>query len=89
MPNFSVMAEFRALDLTGRGYVDKASIIALFQSFGAEPEANDLDSILRRLDTDDDERLSYAEFVEALMPSKLQSEDIARITAPYPAPSGR
>lgn len=40
---------------------------------------DDINSILRRLDTDDDEQLSYIEFVEALTPSNPEPGEIERI----------
>ena len=46
--------------------------------FGMYASEDDINSILRRLDTDDDEQLSYIEFVEALIPSNLESTEIER-----------
>jgi Ca2+-binding EF-hand superfamily protein len=73
------------MDATHSGYLDKRGMQELFGKFNVNVGNDELNAILRRLDTDDDERLSYTEFADGLAPSQLSSQDIERITVPTPA----
>jgi len=63
---FSLVDAFRAVDSGNMGYLDRAALKWFLRKYEYDINNSDLDAIFRRWDTDDDERLSYREFTEAM-----------------------
>jgi Ca2+-binding EF-hand superfamily protein len=59
---------FRLLDVGNRGSVSRDDIRFFMRELGIPIDEAGLDAIIRRLDHDADERLSYSEFLEAVTP---------------------
>lgn len=57
---------FRFVDFRNTGFIDRDAIRTFMREQCFPIDEDGLDSIIRRLDHDGDERLSYSEFVEAM-----------------------
>ena len=64
--DFNAADLFRALDMRGVGFVDRNDLRIFMRDMALPIDEAGLDAIIRRLDHDADERLSYDEFVESL-----------------------
>lgn len=64
--DFSLVEAFRAVDSSNMGYLDRAALKWFLRKYEYDINDSDLDAIFRRWDTDDDERLAYREFTEAM-----------------------
>lgn len=64
--DFNESALFQQLDLTGRSSISRDDIRIFMRDLGIPVDEFALDAIIRRLDHDGDERLSYSEFLEAV-----------------------
>lgn len=64
--DFSLVEAFRAVDSGNMGYLDRAALKWFLRRHEYDVNESDLDAIFRRWDTDDDERLAYREFAEAM-----------------------
>jgi len=63
--DFNEMDLFRMLDVGGRQLISRDDIRFFMRDLGIPVDENGLDALIRRLDHDGDERLSYSEFLEA------------------------
>jgi Ca2+-binding EF-hand superfamily protein len=70
-PDFNAVDAFKTVDRFGNDSIDRDSLILLMRRNCFPVSAPDLNAIFRRFDCDGDERLSYVEFVDAIMPAKL------------------
>jgi hypothetical protein len=75
---------FRLMDVGNRGAVSRDDIRFFMREVGIPIDESGLDAIIRRLDHDADERLSYSEFVEAITPVGR----VAAETLPYQPRAG-
>lgn len=66
--DFNAADCFRVLDMRGVGSIDRNDLRIFMRDMALPIDEAGLDAIIRRLDHDADERLSYDEFVEALTP---------------------
>ena len=66
--DFNAADCFRCLDMRGVGFIDRNDLRIFMRDMALPIDEAGLDAIIRRLDHDADERLSYDEFVEALTP---------------------
>lgn len=65
-PDFNVFKAFETLDFPTTSYVTREKIAEFLRRNLVSAFQDDIDAILRRLDIDGDERLSYSEFSDAL-----------------------
>lgn len=71
-PDFTGVIAFKTVDRFGSDMIDRDSLILLMRRNCFAVTASDLNAIFRRFDCDGDERLSYVEFIDAVMPAKLE-----------------
>ena len=77
--DYNQMDLFRHVDFRNTGFVDRDAIRIFMRDQGFHIDEDGLDSMIRRLDHDGDERLSYSEFVEALTAvGRAPIEDLPR-----------
>lgn len=69
--DFSPYDAFAAIDIYETGSIDFTNLRNFFQSSGAEVPEEDIVSILRRIDRDDNGKLSFDEFVLGIRPHNL------------------
>lgn len=67
-PDFHAFSAFQSLDATNTGYIDRAALKWFLRKHSCDATEADIDAIFRRWDTDDDERLAFREFADALAP---------------------
>jgi Ca2+-binding EF-hand superfamily protein len=84
--DFNAMDLFRMLDVGHRSFVTRDDLRFFMRELGIPIDESGLDAIIRRLDHDGDERLSYSEFLEAINPLGRVAADIlpsqARLGSP-------
>ena len=66
--DFSSVSAFEAIDWRRRGFIDRAAIFEYCKRNGRVLGAEDIDAILRRVDLDGDELLSFSELCEYIRP---------------------
>ena len=82
--DFSLIEAFRCIDSGNMGFLDRAALKWFLRRHEYDVNDSDLDAIFRRWDTDDDERLAYREFCEALAP--LSPPDHVSLPSPSSNP---
>ena len=76
-PTFLFADAFGVIDLENTGYIDFENLKRfLTHEMGKEPTEDVVINIIRRLDKDDDGRLSYNEFVEGIRPRDPGLQDM-------------
>jgi len=65
-PDFTNLDAFKVMDYPSTSFISRDKFLSFARRQGVPLFDEDVDAILRRLDTDGDESLSYSEFVEAL-----------------------
>ena len=68
--DFSFYDAYTAIDIYETRFIDFSLLKKFFKSCGKIIKEDDLIPILRRIDRDDDGKVSYEEFVEAIKPQK-------------------
>lgn len=68
--DFSSVSAFEAIDWRKRGFIDRGAIFEYCKRNGRVLGAEDVDGILRRIDLDGDELLSFSELCEYLRPKE-------------------
>ena len=87
--DYSSMAAYRSIDKYNDGRIDALNLGAFLRATGHYGSERELLAIIRRMDTDGDARLSYAEFSEFVRSSHpiCAAESIPRAsTAGYSSP---
>lgn len=69
---------FRCIDFRSESYLTRDNLIDFFRRHAMAVYEDDIDALLRRLDTDGDEMLSYSEFVDAVQPAEITYEAPSR-----------
>ena len=64
--DFNFLDAFRAVDQYRLNFVTPIALTEFLRKFGYDLSDQDIDAIIRRIDTDGDTRLSYAEFSEGI-----------------------
>lgn len=59
--------KFSKLDKSGNGKLDKTEVVALLESFGKNWDSENVDKVLKELDTSGDGQIDYEEFCDLLM----------------------
>eukprot|EP00743_Colponemidia_sp_Colp-15_P002650 GILK01002872.1.p1 GENE.GILK01002872.1~~GILK01002872.1.p1 ORF type:complete len:586 (-),score=91.06 GILK01002872.1:92-1849(-) len=75
--DFNLLDAFRAVDEMNLGYITPDALRVFFNRNGYNPYEEDVLCLMRRLDKDADGRLSYLEFVDAVLPIEPYSRPIA------------
>jgi len=57
-----LQAVFRRFDRDGSGYIDVGELVGMLEALGMEPDDDELDAAIERLDTDESGRISWDEF---------------------------
>ena len=76
--DFAVITAFSALDYPSTSYISRDKLYDFLRRNNKIVFNDDIDSILRRMDVDGDERLSYAEFADFLRPQEPVSSSSPR-----------
>ena len=74
-PNFSFEALFAEIDQANVGYIDFNTLFEFFRKNAFYPYEEEIIAILRRLDKNDDGRLTMSEFIDSLTPKGLLSPE--------------
>ena len=74
--DFSTLSAFRSVDKYNDGRIDSFNLGAFLRSCGHYATETELLAIIRRIDTDGDAKLSYAEFAEFLRTTNPPSRSI-------------
>ena len=74
--DFSTLSAFRSVDKYNDGRVDPMNLGSFLRSCGHYATETELLAIIRRIDTDGDARLSYAEFAEFLRTSNPPNRSV-------------
>lgn len=81
--DFNTMEAFKSIDCEGKSKVNAEMIRRFLVKCGWSPFEEDVDAIIRRIDADGDQELSYLELLEAIAPTHCPP-------APYqPSPNRR
>ncbi|CAG9310083.1 unnamed protein product [Blepharisma stoltei] len=72
---------FRCINYANESFITRDHLAEFFRRHSLPVYEEDIDAILRRVDTDGDERISYAEFVEAVQASEILLESPYRSIA--------
>jgi len=67
------------IDTGNLGYIDFENLLNFFSLNNFFPYEEEIISILRRLDKDDDGRLNFNDFADGIMPKYFSSNDIAKV----------
>lgn len=67
-PHFNVSDAFDALDKDDRGYLTVEEFRKTLNRYGIYTNSNDLKSLVKRFDKDEDGRVSFGEFVHEMKP---------------------
>jgi hypothetical protein len=84
--DFSTYACFRAVDELNEGEINAGNIRAFLKRAGHFPSEDEVAAIVRRIDSDADSRILYAEFSEAIKPqefSLLESQKSQSLKIPF------
>jgi len=65
-PDFNLLDFFRLFDLEGRGSISSSELADGMKKFGIYPNKEELYLLLRRFDKDNDGKLKFSDFTEAL-----------------------
>ena len=85
--DYSTLAAYRSIDKYNDGRIDNFNLGSFLRSCGHYAAERELIAIIRRIDTDGDSRLSYAEFSEFLRgPAGCVSQSV-RASSPAPRQS--
>lgn len=68
--DFNLLDAFKLIDRPSTAFITVDKLYSFLRRNGISVFEEDMDAILRRLDTDADGRLSYSEFIEAVLPSE-------------------
>lgn len=68
LPNFNLRHCFKAIDDLRNKYLDQAALKRFFIKVGHKPVKDEIKNIMRRVDLDGDNHISFTEFCEALVP---------------------
>jgi hypothetical protein len=68
---FSIERLFDIIDAKNSGFIDFENLMNFFQKNGFYPYEEEIISILRRMDRDDDGRITYEEFENGLLPKNF------------------
>ena len=71
--SFSYALLFSIIDKVDSGFIDFNNLNEFFESMGVYPYEEEIISILKRLDKDDDGRITLEEFKNGLIPKNLRS----------------
>lgn len=82
--DFNLLEAFRTIDYKNLSYIDRGSLSYFLKKYRNTTD-QDIDPILRRVDNDGDEVISYLEFVEFIMPSRLAVAN--RSGSPFKSPA--
>lgn len=74
-PEFSLWKAFEHLNSANKGYISEADVTNFLQKRGRFISQNDYDSLMRRIDLEDDLVISYNEFLEALIPMQVPKQE--------------
>jgi Ca2+-binding EF-hand superfamily protein len=75
IPKFNLLEAFRTLDRNNTGKVDSTKIFQFLKNTGDYSATNEeLAAIIRRIDLDGDDQISYEEFKDFLPPEFLPSQ---------------
>lgn len=66
--DFNTVACFTALDPSGFGYIDFELLRKYMAKFNKQHDAKDVNSVLRRLNSDEDFKISFREFASSICP---------------------
>ena len=80
--DFSVVTAFSRIDYLSSGFISRDILTDFLRKNGKIIFEEDIDAILRRMDIDGDERLSFSEFSDALRP-----QEPVFISSPIKSPS--
>ena len=72
-PDFNLLEAFRLIDTKNASSIDRASLLSFLARHKVLVE-QDIDSIFRRIDNDGDHIISYLEFVDCVMPSRIKEK---------------
>lgn len=78
-PDFNLLEAFRLIDTKNASFIDRTSLLSFLARYKVLVE-QDIDSIFRRIDNDGDQIISYLEFVDCVMPSRIKEKpSISRV----------
>uniref|UniRef100_A0A7S1P2V4 EF-hand domain-containing protein n=1 Tax=Vitrella brassicaformis TaxID=1169539 RepID=A0A7S1P2V4_9ALVE len=72
--DFNLLDAFRFLDRFQQGYLTPEGLDRVYREYALDSLPLDIKSLFRRLDRDQDDRLSYVEFVDAVLPTTRTTE---------------
>jgi len=67
--DFNVLDAFRSIDIDRYGYVDYEALRIFFDRNREVAYTQDIEGVVRRFDRDGDDRISYSEFREGILPN--------------------
>ena len=74
-PEFSLWKAFEFLNSGNKGFISETDIESFLRKRGKYISVNDFDSLMRRIDLEDDLVISYNEFLEAFIPLQVPKGD--------------
>lgn len=74
-PEFSLWKAFEFLNSGNKGFISEADVESFLRKRGKFISVNDFDSLMRRIDLEDDLVISYNEFLEAFIPLQVPKGD--------------
>lgn len=83
--DFHAFSAFQTIDAANIGQLDRASLKWFLRKHSFDPTDSDIDAVFRRWDTDDDERLAFREFADALAPIQPVGARETVVDLPRPA----
>jgi Ca2+-binding EF-hand superfamily protein len=76
--DFSIVGGFSVIDYPSSSFLTRDKIYSFLRRNGKMVFDNDIDAILRRMDVDGDERLSYSEWTDTIRPQEPRTSSPAR-----------
>lgn len=76
--DFSIVAGFSVIDYPSSSFLSREKIYSFLRRNGKMVFDDDIDAILRRMDVDGDERLSYSEWSDTIRPQEPRPSSPAR-----------
>lgn len=72
-PDFNLLEAFRLIDMKNSSFITREALSSFISKYKILSD-QDIDSIFRRIDNDGDQIISYLEFVDCVMPSKVKEK---------------
>ncbi len=81
--DFNTIDMFNLFDPLRKGAIDSSDLKDVYNLHGQYPDFDELQLLMKKYDTDYDKKWSYHEFVDAILPKKIEYASMVRSRIPF------